>query len=464
MWKKKSKLNGKILSYFLIFSILILCFLWAFQVLLLGSFYKFEKTIELKKIANKIVSSQNKENFSSYLEELSFENEVCVQITNDQILLYESQFFGKGCMRDENLKRLYRDQFINSNKQEMMYEIDNQMMKNKTLLYAIHLNNNTYAFVNTSIDPIDSTTKILQKQLVIVTIIVLILSFIISYFISKHLSEPIIRLNKQTKSIAKGDFTTEFNDNSNILELNELADTLNYTRKELSKTEEYRRDLMANVSHDLKTPLTMIKAYAEMSTDLHSNNKEKQKEDMDIIISETDRLTLLVEDILELSKMQSNIESLKIEEFDLIQLVKQILKKYKYYQETENYQFDFNHNIDKLMIDADKKKLEQVIYNLINNAINYTGDNNLVTININQENKKTIVEIKDTGKGIKEEDLPYIWDRYYKNKKKHKRNLVGTGLGLSIVKNILEEHNYKYGVTSKINKGTTFYFEIPNKK
>ena len=247
-------------------------------------------------------------------------------------------------------------------------------------------------------------------------------------------------------------------------ELNELATTLNYAKGELAKTEELRKDLMANVSHDLKTPLTMIKAYAEMSTELHQNNKKKQKEDMDIIISEVDRLTILVNDILELSSMQSNINNLEKTDFDLINLVKEIIHRYKVLQETENYKFIFNHKAKEIIINADKKKIEQVIYNLINNAINYTGEDNKVTINIIEEKDNILVEIKDTGKGIKKEDLPYIWDKYYKNKKKHKRNLIGTGLGLSIVKNALELHSFNYGVTSTPNKGSTFYFRIPNIK
>ena len=162
--------------------------------------------------------------------------------------------------------------------------------------------------------------------------------------------------------------------------------------------------------------------------------------------------------------MQSNIENLNIEEFDLISLSEEILKKYNLYQETENYKFIFNHNEEKIKIAADKKKIQQVIYNLLNNAINYTGEDNTVTLNINKNKDKILVEIIDTGKGIKEEDIPYIWDKYYKNKKKHKRNLIGTGLGLSIVKNILEMHNYKYGVKTKQNEGTNFYFEINEKK
>ena len=461
---KKNNLNNQILKYFLIFSISILAFLWAFQVLFLSSFYKNEKTNEIKNVAEKIKENQNKNNFDQIINDLSFDKEVCISITNDEQSLYETSFFGKGCMREERDKLLYMNDFINSNKESKSYEIVNKHFNSDTLLYAVKLDNSKYAFINTSIDPIDSTTKILEKQLIIVTIIVLLLSIIVSYFISKHLSSPIINLNSQAKNIAKGDFSKEFDDKSNILELNELSTTLNYARKELERTEELRRDLMANVSHDLKTPLTMIKAYAEMAIDLHSKNKKKQKEDIEIITSETDRLSLLVEDILELSKMQSNIENLNIEEFDLISLSEEILKKYNLYQETENYKFIFNHNEEKIKIAADKKKIQQVIYNLLNNAINYTGEDNTVTLNINKNKDKILVEIIDTGKGIKEEDIPYIWDKYYKNKKKHKRNLIGTGLGLSIVKNILEMHNYKYGVKTKQNEGTNFYFEINEKK
>ena len=461
---KKSNLNNQILKYFLIFSISILAFLWAFQVLFLSSFYKNEKTNEIKNVAEKIKENQNKNNFDQIINDLSFDKEVCISITNDEQSLYETSFFGKGCMREERDKLLYMNDFINSNKESKSYEIVNKHFNSDTLLYAVKLDNSKYAFINTSIDPIDSTTKILEKQLIIVTIIVLLLSIIVSYFISKHLSSPIINLNSQAKNIAKGDFSKEFDDKSNILELNELSTTLNYARKELERTEELRRDLMANVSHDLKTPLTMIKAYAEMAIDLHSKNKKKQKEDIEIITSETDRLSLLVEDILELSKMQSNIENLNIEEFDLISLSEEILKKYNLYQETENYKFIFNHNEEIIKIAADKKKIQQVIYNLLNNAINYTGEDNTVTLNINKNKDKILVEIIDTGKGIKEEDIPYIWDKYYKNKKKHKRNLIGTGLGLSIVKNILEMHNYKYGVKTKQNEGTNFYFEINEKK
>ena len=188
---------------------------------------------------------------------------------------------------------------------------------------------------------------------------------------------------------------------------------------------------------------------------------EKKENNLNVIIEETDRLTVLVNDIVNLSKLQSNIDDLNIEEFDLTECIKTILKRYDILKEKEGYDFIFKYN-KKLLIKADKAKLEQVIYNLINNAINYTGDDNKVFIKIKETKDNIRVEITDTGKGIKPEDLDLICDRYYKSSKKHKRNAFGTGLGLSIVKNVLEHHNFNYGVTSKINKGTTFFFDIPN--
>ena len=432
---KKNSLHIKIWQYFLIFSLLILGFLWAFQVLFLNRFYRISKTKDIAEVANTIQRYKDSENIADIIDQAAMNKSVCVEVVNEKAnTLYASAYFGKGCVSGKEQSLGYKKDFIKSDKESQTYEIINPMFDNRTLVQAIKLDEENYAFINTSMDPIDGTVDILQQQLIYVTIVVLILSFIIAYFISHHISKPIVQMNKAAKGLAEGKFQVSFKTDEDINELNELATTLNYAKDELAKTDELRQDLMANVSHDLKTPLTMIKAYAEMSRDLHSKNKKKQEEDMNIIIDEVDRLTILVNDILELSSMQSNINELNKEDFDLI------------------------------IIHADKKKLEQVIYNLINNAINYTGEDNKVIINIITEEKDILVEIKDTGKGIKEEDLPYIWDKYYKNKKKHKRNLVGTGLGLSIVKNALQLHNYEFGVTSEKNKGSCFYFKISREK
>ena len=457
---KKYSLNIAIWKYFLLFSIIILAFLWGFQVLFLNQYYKYGKINDVKKVASVITVYQNSRNFSSVVNSASLDRSVCVEVTDGFLnTLYTSAYVGKGCFtgKEENLK--YKFDFISNQKDASTYELINPQYNNETIVYAIKLTGGRYAFINTSIDPIDSTISILRGQLIFVSIIVLLLSFIISYFISSYISSPIVKMSKTAKKLGQGEFDVSFDSDTKILELDELSSTLNYSKDELKKTEELRRDLMANVSHDLKTPLTMIKAYAEMGRDLHRDNKKKREKDMNTIIDEVDRLTLLVNDITTLSKMQSNIDVLEIESFNLIELITEILKRYEVYSELDDYKFIFNYNKDDIIINADKKKIEQVIYNLINNAINYTGEDNSVTINIIDRENDILIEIIDTGKGINEKDIPYIWDRYYKNKKEHKRNLVGTGIGLSIVKNIFLLHGYEYGVNSDDN-GSIFYFII----
>ena len=208
----------------------------------------------------------------------------------------------------------------------------------------------------------------------------------------------------------------------------------------------------------------MIKAYSEMVRDITYKDDKKREENLNIIIEEVDRLNLLVSDILDLSVMQANIYELKEETFNLVALTKTIINRYEIFSLTEEYKFIFETNSDEIMINADKQKIQQVLYNLISNAINYTGNDKTVKIKIIDDKTKCRVEIIDSGKGIKDEDINLIWDKYYKSDKKHKRNMLGTGLGLSIVKNIFELHNYTYGVNTKKNKGSTFYFEIPKKK
>jgi len=258
--------------------------------------------------------------------------------------------------------------------------------------------------------------------------------------------------------MSKGDLITPFNENSNIEEIKELSRTLNQTKKELSKIDTTRKDLLANVSHDLKTPLTMIKAYAEMARDLNKDNEEKRTDNLNVIIEESDRLNSLVNNILELSKSEKNMDTLTRENFSINELITKVLHRFDYLTE-EGYTLKFVSK-KEYIIYADIQKIEQVIYNLVINAVNYTGKDKKVTVKI-EENKGYIrVYVIDTGKGIAESEINLIWDKYYKNEKNHQRNKIGTGLGLSIVKNILIKHNYNYGVISTKGKGSKFYFDI----
>ena len=458
--KSKSNLRRKIWLYLIIFSLSILIFLWLFQIIFLDKYYKWQKTNELISTVNTITLNYKEEDYEKILDNISYEKGVCIELVKNNKITYTSNIFNKECISSQDYN--YKTDFINSDDTSARYTIKNPRFNNETLVLALKPNKTTSLYVSASLEPLDATVTILKSQFFYVTLIVIMLSLIVSYFISRIISNPIIKIKNKANQMAKGNYEIEFEE-SDIEEIDELSKTLNYACKELNKTEDIRRELLANVSHDLKTPLTMIKAYAELIRDVTHKDKEKMNKNLDTIIEETDRLNILVNDILELSKINSNTQPLNIEKFDINELIKSIIKRYEIYIEKDNYKIEYKEK-ENIIVSADKKRIEQVIYNLINNAINYTGEDKQIYINLIEEKKNIKIEIKDTGKKKKKEELKHIWDKYYKIDKTHSRVQVGSGIGLSIVKSILENHNFKYGVESKENIGTTFYFEIPKEK
>ena len=453
----KNSLATKIFKYLAIFSLFILIFLFFFQVIFINTFYEWTKTRTIKNLAQDILVTENDTSLYEKLDRVSYSENVCIELTNSNGDNLYSTYSSNCNLRSKAIKR----NFINSNKKTKTYNLVNNFTREKSIMNATRLSNNLYIFISTSLIPLDSTINIIEQQLIIVSIVVLLLSIVVAYFISKRLSNPIIRISKAAKLISKGKLKTNFDSGSDIKELIDLTDALNDMKEELSKTEELQKDLMANVSHDLKTPLTMIKAYAELILDINIDDKEKCKSNLNIIIEEVNRLNDLVNDILALTKVENDLDKLDISKFDLIKLIKRIVKQHNIYVIKDGYSIEFIYdNIDKLMISADKKKLEQVIYNLLNNALNYIGDDKKVIIKVVEDNKDYTIMVIDSGKGIDKKEIDHIFDRYYRSKKNHKRYVYGTGLGLSIVKNILLLHNYPYGVKSTKNKGTIFYFKI----
>ena len=431
------------------------------QIVFLNKYYEVYKKNQLDDIVNSIKTNNSMD--INTLEDIAYNYGVCVSIYSNGVIQTISNTYNKGCLfSDKDTSDNYITSFVSSGKTEDTKLLYNKRFGNKTIIKALKYNNEVYIFLNTSIQPLDSSIILLKSQYGYIALIIFGISLIISYVISSQISRPIVKISDSAKKLANGDFNVSLSTDSKVQEIKELSTTLDLAKNELSKTDELRRDLMANVGHDLRTPLTMIKAYAEMTRDLESQTPEKRVENMNIIIEETDRLNVLVSDILDLSKLQSSTYELKIEEFDLNELIRNIIKRFYILIDSDGYEFIYT-NDKEIKVKADKKRIEQVIYNLLNNAVNYTGEDKKIYINVTDEKKKVLVEIRDTGKGIDKEEIKYIWNKYYHNEKKHKRNAFGTGLGLSIVKTILESHNYKYGVKSVKNKGTTFYFEIDKK-
>ena len=450
---KLNSLKAKIWGYLIIFSASILFFLWLFQIIFLNKFYEYSKIEDINKTKNNIKKYYENNMLYDNLDTLAKDNGICIQVYTDSSVIFDSQSFNRGCM-PPNLG--YKDLFIDSLELEETYEVVNPRFNNKVLIKAIKLNTNTFVFLSSSLEPLDNAIEILKNQFIIVTIIVLLLSLIVGYYISKKISNPIVKINKEAIKMKNGDYeNTYFYVKENIDELNELAKTLNNTIIELNKAEILSHELMANVGHDLKTPLTMIKAYAEMVRDLTYKDDVKREDNLNVIIEESNRLSLLVDDIVLLSKEKANIEKLNNEKFDIVSLIKKVVNRFEI--------MEINVEIispEKAIVNADIKRIEQVLYNLIINAINHVGKDKKVIIKVAENESNYLIEVIDHGKGIKKEDIKFIFKRYYKVDKKYRRDKKGSGIGLSIVESILKRHGFKYGVKSKVSEGTTFYFEV----
>ncbi len=456
--RKKTSIQAKTLIFLLVFNVVIIGLLWFSEITVLDIYYEKEQIDIMNHIANTIENTDELE-LVTKLQDIAYQNDVCMLLTNDSEILGGYNLNMNGCVLKSNGNKMKKlmNSFIGSKENFKAYRFINEEKKVSALLYGVRYDN-SYVFIYSNLQDISDFTLLIKKQLLYVCILGLIVAVAFSIFLSKRITEPITKITKKAKKMGMGNTEVVFEE-SGIKEVDELSETLTQAQREMAKTDEFRRDLMANVSHDLKTPLTMIKAYAEMIRDISYKDPEKMNEHLEIIVDETDRLTVLVNDILDLSRMQSNADTLCLEKFDLSSDIKTIVNRYQIIKETEQYNIILDMP-DQIMVKADKKKLNQVIYNLINNAINYTGSDKTVTLRVTKHKKYYLVEIIDTGKGIKESEIPYIWNKYYKNDKNHQRNVVSTGLGLSIVKEILELHGYEYGVKSELKKGSTFYFKI----
>lgn len=460
---KNSSIRVKTLFYLCLFSVFILLVLWGIQLIMSNFLYEKYQMRDVDAIA-KVIRDTDYEDLHEYLSEIVYNNAVCIEYIDEfgKSTLYNDA--STGCMlgRDNKVLIKYKKELYSNKDDIKAINLVNPDYNSSALLYGIEVDNNGYVFLYTMLSNVNKNYNLVKDQLIYITIVVIILAIIISFYLASVFSEPIVKITNKSKLLANGNYDVTF-EKPGIKEIDELADTLNYLKSEVSKTDQYRRDLMANVSHDLKTPLTMIKAYAEMVRDITYKDKKKREDNLNVIIEETDRLNILVGDILTLSKLQANSDDIVIESFDLCKEIESILKKFEYLKETEGYIIELVAP-KEVNVNADKNKINQVIYNLLNNAINYTGKDKKVILKITDNNNQYLIEIIDSGKGIDDVDIEHIWDKYYKNDKNHKRNIVGTGLGLSIVKEILVKHNFKYGVKSEKNKGTTFYFEINKTK
>lgn len=451
--------------YFILFILIMFMIIWFFQIIFMQSFYKRVKNRDIEYAVKEIVSNfGNRDAVTMTALRMANEYNLCITLFDGSgEIFFTADILSGQCLihsADRDLQadiRKIREDVGGS----VTGESYNIRLQSKMLVFGMLVGELSdpqgYILIDSVLQEVGSTISVLKEQMVYITVSLSVVGLALALFMSKYLADPIIRITKSAEIMANGDYNVPF-EGSGYLEAEKLANTLDYAAKEISQVDTLQRDLIANVSHDLRTPLTMVKAYAEMIRDLSGEHPAKREEHLNVIIEETDRLALLVQDMLDLSKLESGGQQLSYTNFGIRAKLDEILERYGDFCEKRGYTIEFIPD-EEIVVRCDVVKIQQVIYNLINNAINYTGEDKRIIVRQTNLFNGVKIEISDTGDGIEQENLHLIFDKYYRAEK-HRREIVGTGLGLSICQAILKKHNFPYGVKSELGKGTTFWFKI----
>jgi len=340
-------------------------------------------------------------------------------------------------------------------------------------------NTNRYLFVMTSLQPVGEAVEILKKYFVYLAPVILMLIVILSLTYSRIVSRPLVTLSRSAARLAKLDFTVEpeidskdeFGELSrNMIALSRNLDTtlkeLTYTNvklqaemEEKQRSEQLRKELIANISHELKTPLGIVKGFAEGLQDGVASDKRDRY--LALIVNETDRMNALIMDMLELSKFEVKAIQLTLRSVSLTNLIQNVVNSFSQQLESKHLQCRLNKGeVEELFVKADPRRIEQVVLNLLSNAIRHAVENSVISVRIERSSAgKVVTVIENTGSPIAEEDLSRIWHQFYRVERSRDRKSGGTGLGLAIVKHILELHDSKFGVVNT-NQGVAFYFDL----
>ena len=484
-------LNFHLIRFLVLFLIVTILVTWIFQVGLLDLIYEKVRERDMINEANELAHQVGTEQLREAAYEVSTESMMSVlvyQITGQRAILTASE----GPVQDqahismissEVLTNLYQKAVNNDGSLQTQLTFDGAQTQSNLFqrifssislkkdpfsphktTHMVHIRvcndasgNEYMIMLNSSMEPMSPLVHTLQRQFILIFFVLLLVSLLFVIPMSRRISRPLAHMSEAAKQLASGNYNADFSTDHSYREIKELSETLTYASQELSKADRMQKELIANISHDLRTPLTMIRGYAEVMRDIPEENSA---ENIQILIDETNHLTELVNDLMDLSKIQSGVHAPVMEFFDITALIRDVMERYEAFTKAKGYHINLQAE-GSVPVFADRSLILQVVYNLINNAINYTGDDLTVTVIQTVTDNTVRISIQDTGDGIPADQLDMIWDRYYKVDKVHRSAKIGTGIGLSIVKAVLQIHNAPYGVESTERVGSIFWFELP---
>ncbi len=463
-----------------LFTAVILLTLWLFQVRLLSHFYEKEKFTEINVVADELEAYLTHDSLDDAAERYAIEHGICIcvfRVKGEIASCIANAEVAPNCvihhLGNVSISQLYESAKDNDGVYDKRFEFNTDgtefeghlpaFMRARNSVNAIHvrvteIGGEEYVLMlDCEMTPLGAMVKTLEMQFIWIAIILLIAAVLFAMILSHIVAKPLILITQKAGQLSAGKFDVEFPDDDSYREVQELADALKTAASEIGATDRLQRELIANISHDLRTPLTMIKGYSEMMRDIPGENSP---ENIQAVIDETTRLSELVNDLMDLSKLQAGTRKPDLTVFDFTETLRDVMVRYDTLIRHKGYCIDFELQ-GSAMVRADRTMILQVIYNLINNAVNYTGESLRVRVTEMVGESCVRLSIADDGEGIPPDQIKEIWHRYYRVDKEHKRAVMGTGLGLSIVKEVLESHGAAYGVDSAVGVGSIFWFELP---
>ncbi|MCM1498201.1 MAG: HAMP domain-containing histidine kinase [Clostridium sp.] len=315
-----------------------------------------------------------------------------------------------------------------------------------------------FLVLHTSMTELDSLQNDMLGIMYMPFVVMILVVGVVLMFLSGVVLRPLARINNTAREYAKGNFEVRTGVKSKD-EIGELSDSLEYMASELSKLDEYRKNFIANISHDFRSPLTSIKGYLEAMLD-GTIPVEKYDRYLNIVLNESKRLTKLTTGLLELNDFDVYGPILKKQNFDIVDVVRETRNTVEGLCEEKHIDFRIKCPAEDTTVYADKMKIGQVVYNLIDNAIKFSPEKSRITVTIYDKNDKIFVSVKDEGPGIEKDKQNKVWDRFYKTDSSRGKDKQGTGLGLAITKEIIRAHGENINLTSTEGAGSEFVFSL----
>lgn len=467
---------------------------WLFQVVLIDDYYFAFRTKQMERMAEEMATNLEGYDFSEPIDEslflelqfrrMAFEQWLVIFDVEGNVYYDSMRSMIKteaSTKIEENVSHLY-GKFREQRLAELVEEVslvpgepftyvgnkdsnntNKQGTPNKPINIQIGMPFKTaqgieaFIYIQSPVEPIQQTANMLRKQFNVIGAVVCAVAVLLALVFSRYLSKPILKITEFAKQVAKGDYEARVDYQSKD-EVGELATTLNNMAYQLGQTEKFRQEFISNTTHDLKTPISAIRADAEVLLDV-GGSPEQQEEFLKSIIDESLRLNEMVEQMLKLSEMESGYQLVTPSIFDISEMLEDVVEKYRLLIERKSLKLIIDCETN-CMIYADEEMMYRVFDNILSNSIKYTQKGGVDVLAFNK-NGIIRIEIADTGKGIAKEALPYVWDRFYREDKARGNSGSSNGLGLAIVKQTLEMHAFHYGIDSKAGMGTTVWIECP---